>query len=155
MKAIPKNFLYLLNNCFLFRKWVNQMNKIRILEMNIIDWLYSSQQVCIWFINPCLLYLKCVWHTFLFCLFKIFLEYLQTDTYNWYFVPDTDTQSVDYYWEKLQNQDDKIESVKMIMKECWAFVRSLVQIWLLAFFWPQIRVLQRNKIAFIFYYFNT
>ena len=91
--------------------------------MNKIDWLYSSQQVCIWFINPCLLYLKCVWHTFLFCLFKIFLEYLQTNIYNWYFVPDTDTQSVVYNWE-LQHQDDNIESVKMIMKECWAFVRK-------------------------------
>lgn len=140
-----------MNNCFLLGKWVNQIIQIQILEMNNIDWLYSSQKVCIWFINPCLLYLKCVWHTFLFCLFKILLEYQQTDT--------TDTLDLTQIhrmliiiW-RLQNHDDKIESVNMIMKECWAFVTNLVQIWLLAFFWPQIRVLQRNKIAFIFYYF--
>ena len=140
-----------MNNCFLLGKWVNQIIQIQILEMNNIDWLYSSQKVCIWFINPCLLYLKCVWHTFLFCLFKILLEYQQTDI--------TDTLDLTQIhrmliiiW-RLQNHDDKIESVNMIMKECWAFVTNLVQIWLLAFFWPQIRVLQRNKIAFIFYYF--
>ena len=84
--------------------------------MNNIDWLYSSQKVCIWFINPCLLYLKCVWHTFLFCLFKILLEYQQTDI--------TDTLDLTQIhrmliiiW-RLQNHD-KIESVNMIMKECW------------------------------------